>query len=201
MRTRIADELQIDATTYSVEIDRAIFSAIEFYNDDDYWFLETTPATIIFTLTTDYTLSTSLPGRSQISDIVPQWTTVREPLLYRGLSELLGYNYDDNFTGDPLYYTVNADVLILRPKPSRTLTAQVWYSLRQSMTASASASSVWTNEAEELIRLTAQVDILENRIKDYDEGIKKRGRLSEIRSKLEEKTVKRRGSRRIRPFM
>lgn len=201
MRTRIADELQIDATVYSTEINRAVFSAIEFYNEDDFWFLESMPTNILLTSTTNYVLDTVLPGRSQIVDVILQITPTREPLLYRPLTELLEMAYDDTFTGEPLYYTVHADNLIVRPKPSRTFTAETWYSLRSSMTSSASATSVWTNEAEELIRMHAEADILENRIKDYDDAARKRVREEQIRLKLEEKTVKRRGQRRIKPSM
>ena len=201
MRPRIADELQIAATTFATEIDRAVFSAISFYEDEDFWFLESTPTNVLFTATSVYSLSTVLPGRSQITNILLQYTPTREPMLYRGLTELLGMAYDDTFTGDPLYYTINADQLIVRPKPSRTFTAEVWYSLRASMTASASSSGVWTNEAEELIRLHAEVDFLENRIKDYDDAMKKRGREGEVLGKLNEKTIKRRGSRRIKPSL
>ena len=199
MRTRIADELQIDATVYATEIDRAIFSAIEFYNEDDFWFLESMPTNVLFTSTTNYVLGTVLPGRSQINNIILHLNPTREPLLYRSPTELLEMAYDDNFTGEPLYYTIHADNLIIRPKPNRTFTAETWYSLRQSMTASATASSVWTNEAEELIRMHAEADVLENRIKDYDEAGRKRVREEQIRDKMEEKTVKRRGSRRIKP--
>lgn len=201
MRTRIADELQIDATTYATEIDRAIFSAIEHYNDEDYWFLESTPATILFSQTTAYSLATLLPGRSQINSVVPQWTIVRQPMEQRGVRELLDFAYDDTMIGEPTYYAINADQLIVRPMPSGTFTAQVWYSLRNSMTASASASSVWTNEAEQLIRIAAEIDLLENRIKDYEEAAKKYPRLAMQESKLNDKTVKRRGSRRIKPWM
>ena len=69
------------------------------------------------------------------------------------------------------------------------------------MTASASASSVWTNEAEELVRLHAEVDIMENRMKSYDEALRKRGRLAEVLLSLDEKTVIRRGNRRLKPYM
>lgn len=201
MRTRIADELQIDATVYATEIDRAIFSAIEFYNEDDFWFLESMPTNILLTATTNYVLGTVLPGRSQITSLLLQITPTREPLLYRSPTELLEMAYDDTFSGDPLYYTIHADNLIVRPKPGRTFTAEAWYSLRASMTASATASSVWTNEAEELIRMHAEADILENRIKDYDDAGRKRVREEQIRGKLEEKTIKRRGSRRIKPSL
>lgn len=201
MRTRIADELQIDATVYSTEIDRAVFSAIEFYNEDDFWFLESMPTNILLTSTTNYDLGTVLPGRSQIVDVILQITPTREPLFYRSPTELLEMAYDDNFTGEPLYYTVHADNLIVRPKPNRTFTAETWYSLRRSMTASACATSVWMVEGEELIRMHAEADVLENRIKDYEEAARKRVREEQIRLKLEEKTVKRRGSRRIKPSM
>lgn len=201
LRTRISDELQIDSSTYSSEIDRAIYSAIDFYNDKDFWFLDASPTTFILSATTDYALGTILPGRSQIKSISLHLTPIKPELYYRGLQELLELDFSDNYTGDPLYWTIDHDTLIVQPKPNITRTAEVYYTLRNSMTASASASSVWTNEAEELIRLHAEVDILENRIKDYDEALRKRGRLAEVLANLNEKTVARRGTRRIKPFM
>lgn len=201
LRTRIADELQIDSSTYSTEIDRAIYSAIEFYNDKDFWFLDTSPATVTLSATVNYALSTILPGRSQIKHIWLHLTPIKEELHYRPLNEFLQFDFSDNYTGDPLYWTIENDTLKILPKPQSTFTAEVYYTLRRSMTASASASSVWTNEAEELIRLTAEVDILENRIKDYDEAMRKRGRMMAVLENLDEKTIRRRGTRRLKPFM
>jgi hypothetical protein len=201
MRARIADELQIDATTYAVDIDRAIFSSIAKYQDKDFWFLEASPASVLFTLTAAYSLSVVLPGRSEIKSVRLELTPGLGTMTLTTQQEMIDMDFDANFTGQPSYWAIHHDSLLIRPKPQRTYTAQVWYSLRNSMTASASASSVWTNEAEELVRLCAEVDLLENRMKDYDEAARKRGRLGEVRNDIDEKTVTLTSKRRTRPYL
>lgn len=202
MRTRIADELQIDSTTYLTEIDRAIFSAIAFYQDDDFWFLETAPTSFVLSLTTQYSLTTVLPNRAEISALQLQMTPGRQAMRYRTLEEMIQLDFDDNFTGEPIYWNIHNESLWVLPKPNRTYTAVAYYNSRTSMTASASASSVWTNaEAEEIIRLHAEADILENRIKDYDGAGRKNMRLDIILNKAREKTVSRKSARRLKPFL
>lgn len=201
LRTRISDELQIDASAFSDEIDRAIFSAISYYDDRDFWFLDATPVLFTLSSTAKYALSTILPGRSDIREISLHLTPGKTELLYRTLSEMLALDFSENYTGQPVYWTIDHDNLIIYPSPNQTRTAEAYYTLRRSLTASASASSVWTNEAEELIRLHAEIDILENRIKDPDEAMRKRGRLLGVMLNLDEKTVTRRGNRRLKPFM
>ena len=201
MRTRIADELQIDATTYATEIDRAIYSAISIYNDKDFWFLDTATTTFQVTATSKYSLGTILPGRSQVKNILLHLSPTRQLLIHRTMQEMLELDFDENYTGEPLYWAIENDQLNVLPRASVTRTAEVYYSLRYSMTASASASSVWTNEAEELIRLHAEADILENRIKDPGEAARKMARATGVLDVLSEKTVVRRGLRRIKPFM
>lgn len=201
MRTRIADELQIDATTYAVEIDRAIFSSIKKYEDKDFWFLEASPATVLFTATSAYSLSVMLPDRSEIKSVRLQLTPGLGTMYMKTQEELIEMDFDENFTGQPSYWAIHHDTLMIEPTPQRTFTAIVWYSLRNSMTASASASSVWTTEAEELVRLTAEIDLLENRMKDYDEALKKRPRLFEVRGDIDEKTVTRTSKRRTKPYL
>ena len=203
MRTRIADELQIDVTTYQTEIDRAVFSAIAFYQDDDFWFLETSPTAIVLSLTTAYDLGTVLPGRAEITALQLQMTPGRMPMMYRTLPEYLELDFDDSFTGEPLYWTIHHNTLMVQPSPNRTYTAMAWYNSNFSMTASASAQGVWTNveSAEEIIRLHAEADILENRIKDYDGAGRKLVRLDMVLNKAREKTVNRSSARRLKPYL
>lgn len=202
MRTRIARELQIDASTYATEIDAAIFSAIQQHEDADFWFLEAAPATLTLTSTVQYPLTTALPGRSQIKAISVNINGCRDELILRTLDEYLELDFSDNYSGNPVYYTVDHDNLLISPKPNGSFSAQVWYTTRLSLTASASASSAWTTEAEELIRLEAEVDLLENRIKDFEEALRKRPRLMQALRRLHEKTVMRRpSSRRIKPWL
>lgn len=199
MKTRIARELQIDATEFDTDITDAIFSAIEYYNDHDFWFLETTPATVLLTATGAYSMEAILPGRSQLYDLQLVYNQTTQSVLYRTPSEFA--NLQSQFTGDPAFFTVNADQLLVEPVPARTFTAIAWYSIRRSITSSNSASGVWTTEAEEIIRLHAKVDLLTNRIKDYPEAMQIQGRLTTVLEKTDEKTVQRRGSRRLKPCL
>lgn len=202
LRTRIADELQIDASTFATEIDRAIFSAVAFYNDEDFWFLETSPAMVTLSSTTQYALLTVLPDRSQIFTLSLHINQSKSEMHFRTLEEMLDLEYDTDFAGEPLYWSIFNDQLMILPRPNRTYTAEVHYSLRRSMTASASASSVWTNEAEELIRLHAMADLMENRIKDFQGAVQTKARLKlEVLPNLHKKTVARKRSSRIKPFM
>lgn len=201
MRTRIANELQIDSGSFQSDIEDAIFSSIAFYNDKDFWFMDATPALILLSATAQYDLNTVLPDRSEIREISLHITPGKSEMHYRTLREWLDLDFDEGFTGQPLYWTIDHNNLMVYPTPNVTRTAEVYWTLRNSMTASNSASSVWTNEAEELIRLHAEVDLLENRIKDYPEALRKRGRLAEVLTNMEEKTIVRRGNRRAKPFM
>lgn len=201
MRTRISDELQIDATTYATEIDRAIYSAIDFYNDRDFWFLDTSATTFMVSATSRYSLATILPGRSQIKNVLLHLTPTRQLMVNRTPQEMLELDFDEDYTGEPLYWCIDNNQLHILPRAQTTRTAEVYFTLRNSMTACASASSVWTTEAEELIRLTAEADILENRIKDFSEAGRKRAAAGVVLENLGNKTVVRRGTRRIKPFM
>lgn len=201
MKTRIFRELQIDSANFETDVEAAIFSATAFYEDGDFWFLDAAPTLFILSATTRYALDTVIPGRSEIQYITLHLTPGKPELIYRTMGEMLELDYDEGFTGEPVYWTIDNNELFVLPKPQRTYTAEAFHRLRRSMTASDSASSVWTNEAEELIRLHAETDLLENRIKDRQEAMLKEGRIAKVLAKLEEKTAIRRGTRRIKPFM
>lgn len=201
MRARIARELQIDATTFATEIDAAIFTAIARYDDKDFWFLDAVQATFTLTSTTQYALTTVLPGRSQIKTVSVHINGATSELHLRTLEEMLAFEYDQDYTGDPLFWSIDHDRLLVQPKPNRTYTAEVYYTSRATLTASASASGVWTTEAEELVRLTAEIDLLENRIIDFQRAQMMYRGLSIAKAALDEKTVVRRAQRRLKPWM
>lgn len=201
MRTRIADELQIDATAYAVEIDRAIFSSIAFYNDKDFDFLEAAPTVLTISATVAYPLLSAIPDRSEIKEIQLHLNNSHFTLDYRPFSVMVDWDWSDENEGDPSWWTIWNDELRFDSYPNQTRTAVVWHTLRRSMDPDADATSVWTNEAEELIRLHAEVDLLENRIKDYEDAGRKRGREAEVLTNLNEKTVTRKSMRRVRPYL
>ncbi len=199
LRARIANELQIDATAYQGDIDGAIFSSIELYQDEDFWFLDSLPTTVVLTSTSVYSLAAVLPGYSRIDSVSMQYDSDRYGLEYRTPGEFSTLMTPHQ--GDPVYWTILANNLMIQNVPSRTLTAVIWHSLQRTMTASASAQSVWTNEGEELIRLCAKIDLCTNRTRDYEQAQVLAGRLQMVYTKLHEKTVTRRGARRLRPHM
>lgn len=201
MRTRIADELQIDATAYSVEIDRAIFSSVAFYNDYDFDFLEAAPLSISLTSTVAYSLPTFLPDRSEIKKVQLVLGNSNFALEYRPMSVMVDYDWAPTRTGDPYWWTIWDDELRFDSYPTQTRTAIIWYTINSALTADAAATGVWMNEAEELIRLHAEVDLLENRIKDYEDAGRKRGREAEVLLNLQTKTVTRKSMRRLRPYL
>lgn len=201
MRTRIADELQIDATVFATEIDRAIYTAIEFYNDHDFWFMESIPTKFVGTLTNEFSLAAVLPGVSNIKDVVVHLGSRRLSMEYRTHAELIDLDIDDNFAGDPVYWTIHHQALIVEPRLRASHTIEVFHTSRLTLTASASASAVWTTEAEELIRMHAEADICNNRTKDYQQA--DRCKIQEVGAlaALDEKTVRRNAYRRIRPHL
>lgn len=200
MRSRIANELQIDETAYATEIDNAILSSVEYYNDEDFYFLDASPTNVLLTATSAYSLSTILPDRSNIRTVTLQYNNDVQVMDFRTVGEFAGLQ--SQFTGDPLYWTVNADQLLVEPVPVRTFTAVVWHTDQNTiLSVSACATGVWMNEAEELIRLAAKVDILTNRIRDYEAAGVIAGRLQTIEKKLHEKTTVRRSARRLRPHL
>lgn len=200
MRARIARELQIDATAYADEIDDAITSSISLYNDEDFYFLDATPTTVLLTATSAYSLSTILPDRSNIRTVTLQYNQDVQELDFRTVGEFAGLQ--STFTGDPLYWTINADQMLVEPVPVRTFTAVVWHTDSNTLVSmSACATSVWTNEAEEIIRLCAKVDLLTNRIRDFEAAGVMQGRLELVVQKMHQKTVVRRRARRLRPHL
>jgi len=201
MRARIARELQVDATNFSADIDAAVFSAISFYDDQDFWFLEAAPSLFVMTLTSQVALSTVLPDRSEIMSIIVHLGSRRMNMRYRTYQELLDLDIDDNYAGDPVFWSIHHDNLIIEPRLRQTRTIEIVHTLRRSMSASASASSVWTNEAEEVIRLHAEADIMENRLKDYLGADRAKARLRAVLESLNEKTVARKSQQRVRPRM
>jgi hypothetical protein len=74
---------------------------------------------------------------------------------------------------------------------NRTRTIEVEWSGRVTMTASNSSSCVWTNEAEELIRLHAKGDLCENFLLDLPAADRYRGREGMVLNQLVAETIKR----------
>lgn len=201
MRARIARELQINQSTFQSEIDDAILSAVRFYNHHDFWFLETGVTSFVGTLTSAFPLATVLPDYAHIDAVVVRLGSRRLNMRYRTYQELLDLDIDDNYAGDPIYWSIHHEMLFVEPRLRQTRTFEITYSAQKNITLTASQSGVWMNEAEELIRLHAEADIAQNRMKDYQTGQLAMARLQGVLHNLEETTVRRKAYQRVRPRM
>ncbi|MBF0171742.1 MAG: hypothetical protein HQK87_11785 [Nitrospinae bacterium] len=151
LRTRIYDEIH---QTLSTAVLNACLDAVKFYQDKRFYFNETT-VNINLSLTTQYALS-----------IIPKLIEVDTFKVYSSSTPYLVNNASwhdielwDSSTGSsstPTDYSIHHEQLRIYPRPSVTLSAQVSYHKAISMSASNSSSTVWTNEASDLIRYRAK---------------------------------------------
>lgn len=151
LKTRIYSELHY---TESTAVQNAVESAIRSFIDQRFWFNEA-QTTFALSLTTMYSLASKLPNLAEL-DTLKVWVNSRPYLLSRQPWAKLEDWDAGTGTGTPCDYAIHHEMLRLYPSPSATYTAEASYLKKISMTASASASSVWTNEAFDLIRHRAK---------------------------------------------
>lgn len=197
--TRVMKELHLDGTSYTAQVTDALTSAVRYYQGSRFWFNEgTTEFTVATTGTV--TLSSSLPD-SIIIDKVRAVDDNGDRYLLRPdtLEDFLEHG---SMTAEPERYVVQAQTLHLWPTNNRTRSVEVMWSGRITMTASNSSSCVWTNEAEELIRLHVKVDLCENFLLDLPAADRYRGREGTVLDKLMTETLQRLGiGRNMRSFL
>lgn len=187
---RIITELHLETASYTAQVINAINSAVNFYRPERFWFTEGNTS---FTLTTvSYaTLSSSLPD-SVVLDTVraADGSGNMYPLVRETWEEFKAH---ETMTAEPTRFSVHNALLHVWPTNSQTRTIEVTWSGRMTMTASNSSSCVWTNEAEELIRLHTKCDLCENFLLDIAAADRYRGREGMVFGQLITETIKRLG--------
>lgn len=156
MKSRI--EREINRSDVSAEISAAIISAIDFYANHPFTFnhkVVDTSASPSFTMSVPADLIDVIQFRLKNNSTV--WS-VLERRSYPEVDELLSV---PQITGDPQVFALFNDTFYLYPAPDASTSAKVsyLYKLEESYTDSSSVS--WFTDAEELIRLHAEVDLFE----------------------------------------
>jgi hypothetical protein len=152
MISRIHTELHLNSAT--AVVNNAITAAIEHYKASRFWFNEFSGAFLI-SLTSLYTLTTVLSDMLVLDTLKIDYRggTYRPEAETWDVLESLDYNSPSS---PPIKYGIHHGVLRLYPKPDATMTAQVTGVRSITATVSNSSSTVWTNEAEDLIRNRAK---------------------------------------------
>lgn len=183
---RIISELHLETASYTSQVVDAVNSAVAFYRPERFWFTEGTTSIV---LTTEGTISlpSELPD-SVTLDHVRAYDNSGSPypLNFEVWSEFQAH---ESMTAEPSYWALHHQQLHVWPTNNQTRTIEVEWSGRITMTASNSSSCVWTNEAEELIRLHAKADLCENFLLDLPAADRYRGRESTVLLQLVRETV------------
>lgn len=185
MKARIADELARDDLTSQIAL--AITSAIAHYERRRWWFNEQTSTFTTVAGTDTYTTSSATFLASLIDDDVLTITVdgATDPLGKITFAEMARLRIDTTTqSGPPAKYALYMQRLYLWPVPDDTYTMTVFYAGNLTALANDSATNAWTTEAEELIRLHAKVDLLENVIRDFPEADRMRMREMDVLASL-----------------
>ena len=182
---RIISELHLETASYTAQVINAINSAVDYYRPERFWFTEGATSLTLLTASS-ITLSSSLPDSVTIDHV--RLAADAEPLTFETWSEFQAHA---TMTAEPTRWALHHQMLHVWPTNNATRTVEVEWSGRVTMTASNSSSCVWTNEAEELIRLHAECDLCENFLLDLPRADRCRGRESTVLTQLISETIKR----------
>lgn len=160
MITRITSELS--RTDISAEASAAIISAVDYYEDERFHFNEFTTSITTSAGQAEYSLPDDFQGMDSLLVTVNNY---RYELEEKPYSWIVSIDSNPNYNGRPYDYGIFNLKFRLYPKPIDSYILTMNYVRELSISASLSATSPWFDEAEELIRTHAKVDILENVIR------------------------------------
>lgn len=184
MKTRIADELA--RTDLTSQIALAIASAVAFYETRRFWFLETEATFNTVSGTDAYTSATATFLTTLIDDDSMTATVSgdKNPMIKLPFSVMQERRLNDDPAGAPTHFSFYRQRLYLYPVPDAVYAVIVFYVGAIGVPGADGSSNAWTTEAEELIRLHAKVDLMENVIRDYPEADRMRLREADVLSRL-----------------
>lgn len=184
MKTRIADELA--RTDLTSQIALAIVSAISFYETRRFWFLETDGTFNTIASTDAYTTSTATFLSTLIDDdsMTATISGDRVPMIKLPFAAIQPMRLNTDPEGPPRFFSFYRSRIYLHPVPDAVYAITVYYLTTLGVPGADGSSNAWTTEAEELIRLHAKVDLMENVIRDYPEADRLRLREADVLAKL-----------------
>lgn len=164
MNARIIAELGRSDTSMSDIVTAQILSSIEHYQTTRFWFNE-----VQATLTTSSSLAyyawpADMLELDSMNITVNSRKYILKPMTYQqmdwlDLNQVFGY---------PDWYSTYAQQFRLYPVPNATFTIVLSYQKKFTTLSAGADSNVWTNEAERLIRIKTEKDLLALRYHDFD---------------------------------
>lgn len=189
LKTRIRLETNKDDIAPGAEseaaLDRAISGAIEYYQDEPFWF-NTGSASAT---TSAGSATVARPAGMRVADhVLVACNGVATPLAKRSLGELVR---SGDSRGVPSLYAEYGDSLLLSPVPDGAY-ALTFYGVRQmAAPASDGEENVWTNQGYDLIAAHARFILYRDIWRDQEGALLAKGAIDEALGKLKRETRRR----------
>jgi len=165
MTSRILDDM--NRTDLTSQAQSAIKSAIAFYENRRFWFLEQRPTSNTVAGQEFYGLPSDFLDSDSLVLEVNNWTYPLHERRYNVLEDW--FVKSATFTGYPTDYAIYDKQIRLYPIPnSDTYTFTLSYYKRLSSLGSDSDTNDWMTEGEELIRRRAEWTLNSGKLRDYD---------------------------------
>lgn len=197
MKSRIYSEVH---QTLSTEVQNAVLDAVKFYQGQRFYFNEA-QVNFNFSLTTSYVLSNIIPKMVAI-DTLKIWQNAVPYLVERqSWMQIDSWDYETGSSNTPTDYAIHHESLRLYPPPSVTLSAQANYHKSITLSASNSASAVWTNEASDLIRYRAKGLLYSSVLLDPQQAQVEQVLEMQVLNRLMSRTVKMISSGKVKGYL
>jgi len=203
MLTRIAREMRRgDLTASSTAVGAAVRSAIQFYENERFFFTEFHGVEVSASSSASYVPFSALGITPVIFDSVKAVIGQRDyPLLERNWNEIDGID-SGQWYGYPDYYVLHGEEIRLYPPPNSnyTLTVSGVKKLTEiSLSPSASATNAWMTDGEEMIRLKAKALLFRDELRAMDLAREFDTEAERSKKKVKRRTTSLAGSGRLTP--
>lgn len=174
MQDRIADELL--RTDLTSQIQKAILSAIDYYQGERFWFNESR-TDINFSLSSSQEFygsadNANIPNLLMIDTATVTLNNNRYRLNYRTYQYLERISIGTQYTSLPIDFAYYQQQIRIYPIPNQGMPIRISAVIPASTTLSATSdTNVWVNEAELMIRARAKADLYLNVIRDAQSAI------------------------------
>lgn len=170
MQTRIADEL--DRSDLTAQIKKAIVSAVKHYERRRFYFCEssftinTVAGQEIYTSSDAAAIATS-PNIERLNGLYANLRTPLHKALWEDIDDI---SATTTSRARPSRWAYRAESIRLYPIPDNVYAITAYNVPRLTELSADADSNAWTNDAEELIRLHAKLDLIANVIRGTDMG-------------------------------
>lgn len=197
MIDRVTDELKRSDLTAEARL--AIKSAIRFYETKKFYFNEARSTLDTVAGQEYYQLPTNFQAIDSLTLTTSNYTY---PLIPRTFQWIEEHQTNDNFRGRPTEYAVYGQQLRVYPIPNEADRMEMAYQTRFDELSATADTNAWMTDGEELIRMRAKVDLLQNVIMGPDalsHADKYAMRELNVLNVLRNETSARRSTGRVRP--